>query len=99
MIAIDPAHWAIIAPILRHHLPPGTKIWVFGSRAKGTAHPASDLDLAIDAGAALDRDLLLDLKELFEASDLPYRVDLVDWHELSDGFRTMIESERRAPPP
>ena len=31
------------------------------------------------------------LKEAFQESDLPIRVDLVDWHRISPEFRTVIE--------
>ena len=33
------------------------------------------------------------LKEAFEESRLPMRVDVVDWHAIADGFREAIESD------
>ena len=36
------------------------------------------------------------LREAFEESDLPYRVDIVDWHAIDEGFRRLIEAERVA---
>jgi predicted nucleotidyltransferase len=67
---------------------------VFGSRATGRARRYSDLDLAIDAGRQLTLDETARLAEAFSDSDLPYRVDLVDWHNVDDRWRQMILAER-----
>ena len=29
--------------------------------------------------------------EAFEASDLPFRVDVLDWHRISESFHKVIE--------
>jgi hypothetical protein len=34
------------------------------------------------------------LGEAFSESDLPYRVDLVDWHNIDDRWRQTITRER-----
>jgi uncharacterized protein len=92
-----PAHYRRpVMDILRTHLPRGAKAWVFGSRATGRARRYSDLDLAIDAGRRLSLDELAELSEAFSDSDLPYRVDLVDWHDIDDRWRRMIAPERVA---
>lgn len=39
-------HWEIVRAILRRRVP-GHEVWAFGSRAKQTAKPHSDLDLAV----------------------------------------------------
>ena len=51
----------------------------------------SDLDLAIDAGRRLSLD---ELAEAFSDSDLPYKVDLIDWHNINDHCRQTITAER-----
>ena len=89
-------HRRIVLEILRANVPPSTKAWVFGSRALGRARPYSDLDLAVDAGRPLTLDELGIMAEEFAESDLPYRVDLVDWHSLDDRFRQTIATERVA---
>jgi type I restriction enzyme S subunit len=68
---------------------------VFGSRATGRARPLSDLDLAIDAGRRLSLDETARLGEAFSDSDLPYKVDIVDWHAVDERFRQMIAAERK----
>lgn len=54
------------------------RVWLFGSRAKGSAKPGSDVDLALD-GAQGDLTKLSELRYLLnEESCLPYRFDLID---------------------
>ncbi len=87
-------HRRIAIDILRAHLPPAIEVWVFGSRATGRARPYSDLDLAIDAGRPLTLDEAARLSEAFSDSDLPYRVDVVDWQAIDDGFRRIVAADR-----
>jgi predicted nucleotidyltransferase len=83
-----------VLDILREHLPPGVRIWVFGSRAIGRARRYSDLDLAIDVGRRLTIDETAILREAFDECDLPYKVDIVDWHAISDHFREIVAQQR-----
>src|SRR6202171_5966741 len=89
-------HRRLVLNILGAHLPHNIKAWVFGSRATGRARRYSDLDLAIDAGRRLTLDETARLSEAFSESDLPYRVDLVDWHDINDRWRQTIVAERVA---
>jgi type I restriction enzyme S subunit len=94
-IELVAAHRRIVLDILAALLPPDATVWVFGSRATGCARAYSDLDLAIDAGRRLTLDETACLAEAFSESDLPYRVDLVDWQATSVEFRDLIAAERR----
>ena len=87
-------HRRIVLEILGAHLPATAKVWVFGSRATGRARRYSDLDLAIDAGRELTLDEFAILAEAFSDSDLPYRVDVVDWSATDESFRCLIVAER-----
>jgi uncharacterized protein len=89
-------HRRLVLNILHTNLPASTKAWVFGSRATGRARRYSDLDLAIDTGRPMTLDEIARLAEAFSDSDLPYRVDLVDWHDIDDRWRQMIVAERVA---
>ena len=53
------------------------KVMLFGSRAKGAFHKGSDIDLAI-VNSDLSYNTLRKIKNDFEESSLPYRVDLID---------------------
>jgi predicted nucleotidyltransferase len=86
----------LVLNILRANLPKSTKVWVFGSRATGRARRYSDLDLAIDPGRPLTLDEIAGLSEAFSDSELPYKVDLIDWHDTDDHWRQTITAERAA---
>lgn len=78
--------------IVRQLIGPNTKIWIFGSRAKGTHKKFSDLDVCFDRGAPLpDAEVSL-MREKFQNSDLPYKVDLIDYHDVSEDFRKLIRN-------
>lgn len=93
-IDLHPRHRRIVLDVLQAELPPGAKTWVFGSRATGRARSHSDLDLAIDAGRPLTLDDRARLAEAFNESDLPCRVDIVDWCAIDDRFQRLIAAER-----
>ncbi|MDR3288072.1 MAG: nucleotidyltransferase domain-containing protein [Peptococcaceae bacterium] len=80
----------IVRQILRKHVPTA-QVRLFGSRFGGKVKTFSDLDLAIAADGRLPWSLLLQMKEDFAESDLPYRVDLVDYSAVSDAFRRIID--------
>ena len=80
-----------ILTLLERHLP-GTEAWVYGSRAKWTSRPQSDLDLVVFATPA-QRPGVGNLREAFEESDLPFRVDLFVCDEVPEAFQKEIEAE------
>jgi predicted nucleotidyltransferase len=92
-IDIAPADWAIVQDILRKHVP-DREVWAFGSRAKRTAKMYSDLDLAVMTDTPLSFDVSGALREDFSESDLPWRVDVVDWATTSEAFRRIIERDK-----
>lgn len=92
-IDIRPCDLKIVQQILRNTLPVNAKVWVFGSRSTWKTKKSSDLDLAIDAGRPLTREENSTLEEIFDESDLPYKVDMVDMHIVSDTFKTIIERD------
>lgn len=93
---IRPQDLTIVTNILNKHLPANTTVWVFGSRAKGTARPFSDLDLAIDIDHhPLPLKLLTTLLDEFEESDLPYKVDIVDLNTIDEEFKKIINAQRK----
>lgn len=92
-IDISPAQWEIVHAILQQHVPQ-YPVWAFGSRAKWTAKPFSDLDLAIITNQALDWSVSAALADNFSESDLPFKVDLVDWATTSAAFRKIIAADK-----
>ncbi len=81
-----------ILQIAREVLPDDAELWAYGSRVKGTAHDASDLDLVIKtpAEAPLSSEQLTHFREALRDSNLPIFVDVFDWRLMLEGFRERI---------
>jgi len=96
-------HQEIVREILSKHLPPGVTVRVFGSRAKGAPKPYSDLDLALKGDDRLTLAVLADLAEAFSESDLPFKVDVVDWRSAGPRLQQAIDRDGEyldpSPPP
>ncbi len=59
------------------------KIILYGSRAKGTYKPGSDIDLTLDA-PQLDLSALLKIENEIDDLMLPYKVDLSLLHQIDN---------------
>ena len=92
MIDLKPEHRSEVLRILRLFGILG-KVFVFGSRSRGDSKPWSDLDLWIENEVPLGIDRLGRLREAFQDSPLPMRVDLVDGKSASAAFREAVEKE------
>jgi uncharacterized protein len=73
---------------------PDAEVWVFGSRATGQARPFSDLDLLFTRPMALDWSQRAALRDGFEASDLPFLVDIVESAGLAGEVAERVAAER-----
>ena len=98
MIKATPEQLLLISGILAAHAP-GVEARAFGSRVVGTPKDYSDLDLALVGTAKLDAAALESLREAFEESDIPFRVDVLDWHAISKDFQKVILSKYELLPP
>lgn len=88
-IQVTPPEWQIIQTILKTYLPNQT-IWAVGSRAKFKAKPHSDLDLVIFSEKPMSLDIETTLVNAFSDSDLPWRVDIIDWATTTPTFKEII---------
>jgi predicted nucleotidyltransferase len=91
-IAIKPADLESVREILARHVPE-REVRAFGSRVSGPTKKFSDLDLAVMGETPLPSSVLADLEEDFRESDLPFKVDVVDWATTKESFRKIIEQE------
>lgn len=89
MINLNAQELNIVKSILSEKCP-NTPAWVFGSRVKGTNKPFSDIDLALITTTPLTIRELTELELAFSDSDLPFKVDLVDWASCSETFKQII---------
>ena len=90
-IHLTTAQRRAVADLLRAYLP-GMEVRAYGSRVKGTSRPSSDLDLVAFAGPQQHRQVA-ELREAFEESNLPFRVDVLVWDEVPASFRDEIARE------
>lgn len=89
MISVSPKELLTIKSILTKHVP-NRIVWVFGSRVNGKAKKYSDLDIVITGDTALTIEESANLRDDFENSDLPFRVDIIDWNETNESFQKII---------
>ncbi|GHT59862.1 hypothetical protein FACS1894109_16560 [Spirochaetia bacterium] len=71
---------------------PHSIVWAFGSRVKGSSCPWSDLDLVAFTQMEQRPQVSL-LKEALEESNLPFRVDLLEWDGIPENFKENIKAE------
>lgn len=82
-------HLGIIQNILNSYIP-NTRVVAFGSRVNGAAKKHSDLDLCIMTDQPLSLGKLADLRDEFSLSNLPYKVDVIDWTTITPDFQKII---------
>ncbi len=71
--------------------------WVFGSRAKGSYMPGSDVDIAL-IGPELTRQTVARIHDILEEeSPIPYFFDVVHWNKMSNE-KVRNEIQRTAQP-
>jgi predicted nucleotidyltransferase len=91
-IDLRPRDLESVLRILAEHVP-DREVWAFGSRVGGSAKEFSDLDLAVRGDEPIPAAVLADVREAFRESDLPFKVDVVDWATTQDHFRRIIERQ------
>ncbi len=68
-------------------------VFVFGSRVKGKARKFSDYDVGVVGREPLGFKKIAQINEELEESDLPYRVDVVDFSTVSKNFKNTALSK------
>jgi type I restriction enzyme S subunit len=92
-IDMSPECWRVVSHLVQRFLPEH-QVWAFGSRATWTAKPFSDLDLVVFGDEPLSLALMVEMREAFQESALPFKVDVLDWHAVSPTFRAVIDSHK-----
>lgn len=77
-----------ILDILEDHV---DHTYIYGSRARGTHHTFSDLDLYITS--PISDAVLADLRASFDESSLPFKVSLLISHDCSKDFKNLISKD------
>ena len=89
-IDITPEERAIVLRILNEIIP-DREVRAFGSRVTGKAKPFSDLDLAIMGDEPLPLETRARLEDAFSESELPWKVDVLDWALADNDFLHHIQ--------
>lgn len=91
-IDLKPEHLDMVTKILADFVPE-FEVWAFGSRVLGKAREYSDLDLVIITDAPLEKMRYIDIKDAFDDSMLPIRVDVLDWACVNAEFKDIIKAK------
>ena len=88
MIGMEQHHWRIVQEILKKY--PYT-FYAYGSRAKGTQRPTSDLDICFMG--SIPYAVQAHIEEDFEESDLPFTVEVADFNLMPEDFKRTISKD------
>lgn len=91
MLDLPAQYYGELLGLLERHLP-GAEVWAYGSRVKGGAHGASDLDLVVmpDMPPVRAGQGVAALRSGLSESNLPILVDVLEWANIPEGFRQEI---------
>ena len=89
LIDLAPKQLGLLKKIIQQHIPDKT-VWAYGSRVTWKADEASDIDLTVFNCTNVQID---ELKETLEESNLPISVDVMNWEEIPDNFKTNIKKQ------
>lgn len=82
---ISPTIVQMIQRKIKHLLPDDSySVVLFGSRVTGTNRAFSDIDIGIIGDKPLPGKNYCDIVDTLEQSDVPYRIDVVDFACVSD---------------
>ena len=91
-IAIPVSHLRYLTEQIELYIPRATA-WAFGSRVKWSHRPMSDLDLAVHCDKETAKRILPKLNEVFVESDLPFKVQLLDFNRLPENMQENIKKK------
>lgn len=89
---ILPEHEEIIKEILKSYVS-DYAFFYYGSRVKGTHSSVSDLDILIKGNKEMPLSLLATIKQVFDASALPYVVNFTDYNKIDISFYDLIKKD------
>lgn len=96
MLNIAPKHLAITQNILKKYNASNYVFWAFGSRTTANTKPYSDLDIAIQItdDKTVPLKILANIQFDFIYSDLPFKVDVIDYNAISGKFKENVDAAK-----
>jgi predicted nucleotidyltransferase len=89
MINLEKDSLILLKTILKKYIS-DYPVWLFGSRATDHCKPHSDIDIAIVSTTPMNSKTLALLEAALAESDLPYKVDVIDFASASKSFQMLI---------
>lgn len=89
MLHLNQQDLAIVKKIIQETLSE-FEVFFFGSRVTGTNKTYSDLDIVIKSDKKINFKTMESIKDIFSLSDISIKVDILDWHSISDDFQKII---------
>lgn len=80
---------AIISALVPH-----AKIYLFGSRSRGTHGHHSDIDIALDTGSKMPVVVVDEINSMLAASSIFHKIEVLDIYSVSESMRDAIEKEK-----
>ena len=81
----------ILKAIAYHY--PDAKVILFGSRARGTHRPGSDIDVAIDTGEPIKLREMSRIRVTLGNLPISLEMDIVDMHNIPNELKQIIVNE------
>lgn len=75
--------------VLAHFRNKNPRIFLFGSRARSKHAHSADIDVGFLGDAAIDRVIFREIADAIEQRAIPLKVDLVDFFDAEEPFRTL----------
>lgn len=70
------------------------RVFFFGSRVSGKADERSDIDLGIEGSDPIRASDMLDIQEEIENIPILYKIEVVDFSEVSKKFKEVAKQDR-----
>ena len=78
--------------VIRRHLPdPAYRVFLFGSRAAGSAAERSDIDIGIEGPAPVPHPALAAIHDELEEAPTLFTIDVVDFRRVPENFRKVAQ--------
>ncbi|MEE1068607.1 MAG: nucleotidyltransferase domain-containing protein [Fibrobacteraceae bacterium] len=92
-ISIDSNHLETVKRILDLHFN-GLEVLAYGSRVSGiNLTPDADLDIVVVSEKPISLEDMISVEKAFAETELPFRVDIVDWAKLPESLQKAIKKE------
>ena len=89
----DPVEAAqFAASVVRRYVPdPSYRVFLFGSRAAGSAAERSDIDIGIEGPAPVPQSALAAIQDELDEAPTLYTIDVVDFTRVPEKFRRVAQ--------